>query len=63
MSSPFGTILHRQDNPNELYQKQGGNLDKVEGPILFRPDGGRGPATPTCTPTALLGTRGEPRPN
>ena len=39
------------------------DMSKVEGPILFRPDGGRGPTTPICDPTALLGTGGEPRPN
>ena len=39
------------------------HLDKVEGLVLFRPDGGRGQAMPICAPIALLGTGGEPRPN
>ena len=39
------------------------HLDEIEGPVLLRPNGGRGPATPTCAPTAMLGTGGEPRPN
>ena len=39
------------------------HLDKIEGQVLLRPDGGRGPATPICAPTVLLGTGGEPRPN
>ena len=39
------------------------NMSKVEGPVLLRPDGVRGPAMPTCAPTAMLGTGGEPRPN
>ena len=38
-------------------------LDNVEGPVLFRPDGGRDPATSICAPTALLGIGGKPRPN
>ena len=39
------------------------HLDTIEGPILLRSDGGRGPTTPLCAPTAMLGTGGEPRPN
>ena len=38
-------------------------LDTIEGPILLRPDGGRGPTIPLRAPTAMLGTGGEPRPN
>ena len=38
-------------------------MSKVEGPIILRLDGGRGPAIPICAPTALLGIGGEPHPN
>ena len=38
-------------------------MDEIENPIIFRPDGGRGPTAPICAPTALLGIGGEPRPN
>ena len=39
------------------------NMSKVEGLILLRPDGERGPATPICAPTVLLEIGGEPHPN
>ena len=39
------------------------HLDAIEGLVLLRPDGGRGPAMPIRTPSAMLGTGGEPRPN
>ena len=39
------------------------DMSKVEGPVPFRPDGGRGFTTPICAPTAMLGTGGGPRPD